>query len=74
MSRELEEKMNEEQLEREEKERIHELKLKMKRKHKEEDQKILDRSYKKERNIRRKLKWEEKDLQKEYNRFERNAN
>lgn len=71
---ELEEKMNEEEFEREEKERIHELKLKMKRKHKEEDQKILDKSYKKERNIRRKLKWEEKDLQKEYNRFERNAN
>lgn len=73
LNNELEQKMNEETFEREEKEHIFQMKRKRLRKNKEEDAKILQNSRANDRKCNRIKKYEQKDLNREYNRFERNS-
>ena len=70
---ELEQKMNEETAEREDKEYIFRMKRKRLRKNKEEDAKILKHSRDQDRTLNRIKKYEQKDLNREYNRFEKNS-
>ena len=73
LNNELEQKMNEETAEREDKEYIFQMKRKRLRKNKEEDAKILQNSRANDRKCNRIKKYEQKDLNREYNRFERNS-
>tara|TARA_B000000557_G_C20779891_1_gene445998 strand:+ start:543 stop:1268 length:726 start_codon:yes stop_codon:yes gene_type:complete len=73
MDDEIEEQMILEQHEREEKERVHLVKLERKRKNKAFDANLLKKHRASERKMNHTKKWEEKDLIREYNRFERNS-
>lgn len=71
---EMQNQLDIETMEREEKEEIYQQKLKKRRENKVHDKKILDKGWQREKNINRTNRKDKKDYDREYSRFERNSN